>query len=150
MNRRLFALAAVALLGSSAAAASNTMVVSEAWARATPQGAPTGAAYLTITNRGRAPDRLVGADSPAARAVQVHEMSMAHGVMHMGEVKGGAAIAPGASLKLQPGGWHLMLIGLKAPLVAGARVPVTLRFEKAGAVKVVLPVRAAPMAGVGH
>ena len=58
--------------------------------------------------------------APVARTVQVHEMSMAGGIMRMAEVKGGAQIAPGQSLKLQPGGWHLMLIGLKAPVAAEA------------------------------
>lgn len=149
MNRRLFALAAaVALAAGPAFAASKSIVVSDAWARATPSGAPTAAAYLTITNKGPAPDRLLGGETSAARTLQIHEMSMANGVMHMAEVKGGAAIAPGASLKLQPGGWHLMLIGLKAPLVAGQTVAVTLRFEKAGTVSLVLPVKTAPMAGM--
>jgi copper(I)-binding protein len=149
MNRRLFALAAVvALAAGPALAAPNPIVITDAWARATPQGAPTAAAYLTITNRGSTPDRLLGGETPAARSFQVHEMSMANGVMHMAEVKGGAVIAPGASLKLQPGGWHIMLVGLKAPLAAGGKVPVTLHFEKAGAVSLVLPVKDAPMPGM--
>jgi copper(I)-binding protein len=138
------------LLAPFPAAAASTVAVSDAWARATPNGAQTAAAYLTVTNRGAAPDRLLGGDSPAARTVQVHEMSMANGVMHMGEVKGGALIAPGASLKLQPGGWHLMLIGLKAPLRAGAMVAITLRFERAGEVKLVLPVRDPPAMSMHH
>jgi copper(I)-binding protein len=148
MNRRLFALAAAAALAAGPAfAAPGSIVVTDAWARATPSGAPTAAAYLTITNRGSIPDRLLGGETTAARTLQVHEMSMTGGVMHMGEVKG-AAIAPGATLKLQPGGWHIMLIGLKAPLVKGASVPVTLHFEKAGAVRLVLPVKDAPMGGM--
>jgi copper(I)-binding protein len=132
------------------ALAASSVVVADAWVRATPNGAPTAAAYLSITNKGSAPDRLLGGETPAARTVQVHEMSMANGVMHMGEVKGGAVIAPGATLKLQPGGWHLMLIGLKAPLAAGAKVPVTLRFEKAGLVKLTLPVKDAPAMAMHH
>jgi copper(I)-binding protein len=149
MRRHLSAISALAAAVAIAApaAAASPIVVSDAWARATPNGAQTAAAYLTITNKGSTADRLLGGETPAARALQVHEMSMTNGIMHMGEVKGGAAIAPGASLKLQPGGWHLMLIGLKAPLAAGGQVPVTLRFEKAGTVKLVLPVRAAPPMG---
>lgn len=141
------AICGLALIASPAFAA-QTVAVSDAWVRATPNGATTAAAYLTVTNKGSAPDRLIGGDSPAARTVQVHEMSMSNGVMHMGEVKGGAVIAPGGVLKLQPGGWHLMLIGLKAPLAAGSTVSVTLRFEKAGAIKLTLPVKAAPMGGM--
>lgn len=149
MNRRLFALtAAVALAAGPAFAASKSIVVTDAWARATPPGAPTAAAYLTVTNKGSTPDRLLGGETTAARTLQIHEMSMNNGVMRMGEIKGGAEIAPGASLKLQPGGWHIMLIGLKAPLVAGASVPVTLRFEKAGTINLVLPVKTAPMPGM--
>jgi hypothetical protein len=127
--------------------AASPIVVSDAWVRAAPKGAPTGAAYLTLTNRGSTPDRLLGGETPAARTVQIHEMSMTNGVMHMAEIKGGAVIAPGASLKLQPGGWHLMLIGLKAPLAEGGQVPLVLRFEKAGLVKLTLPVKAAPPMG---
>lgn len=148
MHRRLFALAALALIASPAMATGSSIAVSDGWVRATPNGAPTAAAYVTLTNRGSAPDRLLGGSTPAARTLQIHEMSMANGVMHMAEVKGGAAIAPGASLKLQPGGWHIMLIGLKAPLKAGASVAVSLRFEKAGTVTVTLPVKNAPAAGM--
>jgi copper(I)-binding protein len=148
MNRRFLALAAIALAAGPALAANKPIAVSDGWVRATPNGATTAAAYVTLTNRGQAPDRLLGGETPAARSLQVHEMSMANGVMHMAEVKGGAAIAPGASLKLQPGGWHIMLVGLKAPLKAGDKVAVTLRFEKAGAVVLTLPVKDAPMAGM--
>jgi hypothetical protein len=149
MNRRLFALTALAALAAGPVfAADKAIVVTDAWIRATPQGAPTAAAYLTITNKGATPDRLLGGETPVARTLQVHEMSMNNGVMHMAEIKGGAVIAPGASLRLQPGGWHIMLIGLKAPLVAGGKAPVTLHFEKAGTVKLVLPVRDAAMPGM--
>lgn len=147
--KKLFSAAALCGMAFAAApaVAAPSIAVTDAWVRAAPNGAPTAAAYLTITNRGSAPDRLLGGSTPAARAVQVHEMSMTGGVMRMGEVKGGAAIAPGQSLKLQLGGWHLMLIGLKAPVAAGGQVPLTLKFEKAGEVKLVLPVRVAPMSG---
>jgi copper(I)-binding protein len=137
-----------ALAVATPAFAARPIAVTDAWVRATPNGAPTGAAYMTITNKGSAPDRLLGGETPVARTVQIHQMSMTNGVMRMSEVKGGAAIAPGASLRLQPGGWHLMLIGLKAPLRAGSSVPVTLKFAKAGAIRLTLPVRDAALGGM--
>lgn len=150
MRQLLPALSALAVAAATPALAAGPIAVTDAWVRATPNGAPTGAAYLTVTNKGSAPDRLLGGETPVARTVQIHEMSMSNGVMHMAEVTGGAVIAPGASLKLQPGGWHLMLIGLKSTLSEGGQVPLTLRFEKAGAVKLTLPVKAAPMGGMRH
>jgi len=106
------------------------------WVKATPNAAPTAAAYLTVTNRGRAPDRLRGAASPDAKSIEPHSMSMAGGVMRMRSLPGGFAIAPGATLALAPGGDHLMLIGPARPFRAGDKVPVTLRFAGAGSVKV--------------
>jgi len=116
------------------------LVISQAWSRATPGGAKVGGGYLTIENRGTAPDRLVGGASDVADKVEVHEMSMANGVMTMRPVEGGLAIPPGKTVALAPGGYHLMMLGLKAPLKQGQSVPVTLTFEKAGAVKLFLDV----------
>ncbi len=116
------------------------LVISQAWARATPKGAKIGGGYLTIENRGSAPDRLTGVSSEAAGSVQVHEMSMQNGVMKMRPVENGLPIDPGKTVKLAPGGYHLMMMDLKAPLKQGEKVPVTLDFEKAGKVKVSLQV----------
>lgn len=110
------------------------------WARATPSSAPAGGGFLTITNTGSAPDRLVSARSPAAEIVQVHEMKMDGAIMRMREVEKGLEIPAGKSVTLAPGGLHLMMMGLKAPLKQGTEVPVTLVFEKAGAVEVQLSV----------
>lgn len=137
------ALGAMTLASASAAApgAAMTLQISQAWSRATPPAAITGAGYLTIRNTGKSADRLVGGSTPVAAKLEIHEMSMTGGVMRMRPVKGGLAIAPGQSVILKPGGYHLMLIGLKRPLKAGERLPVTLTFERTGAVETELEVR---------
>jgi copper(I)-binding protein len=112
------------------------LVITQAWSRATPGGAKTGSGYLTIENKGSAPDRLIGGSADVADKVQVHEMTMNNGVMTMRPLDQGVAIEPGKTVKLAPGGYHLMLLDLKSPLKRGDKVPVTLEFEKAGKVKV--------------
>lgn len=112
------------------------------WSRATPGGAKTGAGYLTVTNTGKTADTLLGGSTTAADKLEIHQMSMAGGVMTMRPVTGGVAIAPGATVEFKPGGYHFMLIGLKAPLKAGDRVPATLTFAKAGKVQVEFTVEA--------
>ena len=99
-------------------------------------GAKVGGGYLTIENKGATPDKLIGGSSPAAGKVEVHETAMTNGVATMRPVKGGLSIAPGQSVTLAPGGYHLMMMDLKGPLKKGDKVPVTLAFEKAGEVKV--------------
>ena len=138
------------LVASVAAARPPAIEVRDAWIRATPPGAMTAAGYLTITNHGITTDRLIGADSRAARSVMPHHMSMAGGVMTMRPITGGLAIAVGATARLAPNGDHLMFTGLKGPLVAGQHVKVTLNFERAGQVVADFPVRAdAPAGGMG-
>jgi copper(I)-binding protein len=111
------------------------LVITQAWSRATPGGAKIGGGYLTIENKGSAPDRLIGGSADVADKVQVHEMATNNGVMTMRPLDKGLAIEPGKTVKLTPGGYHLMLQGLKSPLKQGDKVPVTLEFEKAGKVK---------------
>src|SRR5262245_15752112 len=126
--------------------------VTEAWSRATPPGAKVAGGFLLIRNKGAAPDRLVSASSPAAARVETHVTEQQGGVMRMREVKGYEVPAKG-SFELKPGGAHLMLVDLKRPLKEGEKIPVVLRFEKAGEVKVELQVRAlgAPASkGHGH
>lgn len=114
--------------------------ISQPWARATAPTAPAGGGYLSITNKGPTPDRLVSVRSPAADKIEVHEMKMDGNIMRMREVEHGLEIAPGATVKLAPGGFHLMMMGLKGPLKQGTRVPLTLTFEKAGSIDVELAV----------
>jgi copper(I)-binding protein len=117
------------------------LVLDNAWSRATPGGAKVAGGYLTVDNKGSAADKLIGGSSPAAGKVEVHEMAMNNGVMTMRPVKDGLPIPAGKSVSLAPGGYHLMLMDLKAPLKKGDKIPVTLKFEKAGDVNVTLDVR---------
>src|ERR1700761_3305869 len=117
------------------------LVITQAWARATPNGAKIGSGYLTIENKGAAPDRLVGVSADVAGKVEVHEMATKDGVMTMRPLETGLAIDPGKTVKLAPGGYHLMMFDLKSPLKQGDALPVTLEFEKAGKVKVSLDVQ---------
>jgi len=113
--------------------------IDDPWARATPPGAKVGAGYMKITSD--AADRLVGATSPASAKVELHVVVKEGDVMRMRQVKA-YDIPPKGGYELKPGGAHLMLVDLKAPLKEGQKVPVTLRFEKGGEVKVELQVRA--------
>jgi hypothetical protein len=117
------------------------LVITQAWSRATPGGAKIGSGYLTIENKGSAPDRLLGGSADIADKVQVHEMAMNNGVMTMRPLEKGLTIDPGKTVKLAPGGYHLMLFDLKSPLKQGDKLPVTLEFEKAGKVKLTLDVQ---------
>lgn len=150
MIRRTLILSAVALL--TVAAAPAGVSVTNAWSRPAAQGG-NGAGFLTIANGGKAADRLVSATSPVAGRIEMHESMMMNGVAMMHPRPGGAAVPAGGKLEFKPGGWHLMLIGLKKPLKAGETVPVTLTFQKAGKVQVGLVVRggaAAPAATEEH
>jgi copper(I)-binding protein len=117
------------------------LVITQAWSRATPGGAKIGGGYLTIENRGSAPDRLIGGSADIADKIQVHEMAMNNGVMTMRPLDQGLSIEPGKTVKLAPGGYHLMMFDLKSPLKQGDKVPVTLEFEKAGKVNLTLDVQ---------
>jgi periplasmic copper chaperone A len=117
------------------------LVITQAWSRATPGGAKVAGGYLTIENKGSTPDRLIGGSADVADKVQVHEMATNNGVMTMRPLDKGLAIEPGKTVKLAPGGYHLMLLDLKSPLKQGDKLPVTLEFEKAGKVKLSLDVQ---------
>jgi len=120
------------------------------WSRATPPSAKVGAGYLSIANRGGAPDRLVSAVSSVAGRVEIHEMKMDAGVMRMRELAQGLALPAGETVALRPGGYHLMLMDLRAPLREGTPVPVTLVFERAGRIEVELKVEAPTARQSGH
>ena len=150
---RRAALAAVLVAGLAAAAPAlardhGQIRITDAWCPPTPPGAPTAAGYLTIANPGRTPDRLTSAASPAAAQVQLHNMTTRGGVMRMRPVTDGLEVAPGQTRAIQPGGeLHLMLIGLRLPLKAGERIPVTLTFARAGTVHVDFAVHAQKIGG---
>ena len=108
--------------------------IKDAWARATAPGAKVGAGYMTIRNASGEPDRLVAASSPRAQRVEMHVHVKAGEVMKMREVKG-IDIPPRGGFELKPGGAHLMFVSIGAPFKEGEKIPVTLRFRRAGEVK---------------
>jgi len=116
------------------------LVISGGFTRATLPHAPVGGGFMTITNTGGTDDRLVSAASPVADHVEIHEMSMVGDVMKMQPLPDGLPIPAGETVTLQPGGYHLMLMGLKERLEQGATVAVTLTFSNAGTVEVPLAV----------
>ena len=117
------------------------LVISQAWSRQTPTGAKVAGAYLTVENKGSAADKLIGGSGDVAGRVEIHEMAMDGGVMRMRPLDQGLVIEPGKTVKLAPGGNHMMLLDLKTQLKQGDKVPVTLQFEKAGKVNVSLDVQ---------
>src|SRR5690348_9692952 len=117
------------------------LLISQAWSRQTPSGAKVAGGYLTVENKGTTADRLVSGSGDVAGRIEIHEMAMEGGVMTMRPVDKGLVIDPGKTVKLAPGGNHLMLMDLKTPLKQGDKVPLTLQFEKAGKVSVSLDVQ---------
>ena len=107
--------------------------IDKPWARATAPGAKVAGGYMVIRNVGAAGDKLVSASSPAAAKVELHVHINDNGVMKMREVQGYDVPAKG-SFELKPGGAHLMFMDIKRPFKEGEKVPVKLRFEKAGEV----------------
>lgn len=126
--------------------------IEQPWTRATPAGAKVAGGYVSVTNTGTAPDRLLGGASEIAGKVEIHEMAVNDGVMTMRGLPNGLEIKPGAKAELKPGGHHIMFMDLKRQLKEGETVKGTLTFEKAGSVTVefsVQPVGARAPAG-GH
>ena len=91
--------------------------------------------YLTVTNRGSQPDRLIGGSADFAERLEIHEMAVNNGVMTMRGLGDGLAIAPGQTVELKPGGYHIMFMGLRQQLVEGGTVRVRLTFQRAGTVE---------------
>ncbi|QYF87674.1 copper chaperone PCu(A)C [Brevundimonas sp. PAMC22021] len=148
MMKRLLLSALLGLAACGGPQTPATVTTADAWCRPTPNGARAGACYLTLT--ASADDRLVGAATSRAGEIQIHEMTTDNGVMKMGEMTDGLPLSQGEAVALEPGGVHLMLIGLTGPLVAGETVPLTLRFDKAPEVVVQAAVRQATGGHAGH
>lgn len=123
--------------------AAGTLEISAPWARATPQGAAAGAAYLTVTNKGQRPMRLDCLSSEAAAQCHIHQVMVHDGVAQMRPVAGGVQIGPGETLTLKPGGYHIMLEQLKHPLQQGKTVAATLQAGDGATVVVQFPIAAA-------
>jgi hypothetical protein len=130
----------IATLTGAARAEAESISVENAWARATPKGAQVAAGYLTVKNEGEEPDRLVSAEAAFAGKTEIHLMREVDGVMQMRPVPDGVEIPPKGTLKLEPSDYHLMFMGLAAPLKEGDTVSGTLTFEHAGKMEVTFQV----------
>jgi periplasmic copper chaperone A len=142
----LAASAAVPVLGQEFKA--GDIVVEKPWARATPKGAEVGSGYVTIQNKGGAPDRLTGGAADFA-SVEIHQMKSENGVSQMRELKDGLDIPAHGSVGLSPGGYHLMFTHLTHPLTKGDSVKATLNFEHAGPIEVEFSVVGIGASGTG-
>jgi iron complex outermembrane receptor protein len=139
-----FLLALLALTASAAFSHDYThgdLAIGHPWSRPVAAGIPTGVAYLSITNNGSTGEILLGGRSSAALRVEMHQTIVSEGMARMRPLPQ-IAIAPGATVRIAPGGIHLMLFGLKQPLTLGANVPLTLLFRNAGEVEVTIKVEA--------
>lgn len=134
--------AALLLVAALPARAGEVMTLERAWARATPPGTTVAAAYLVIDNRGSRSDRLLALSSPRAERAEVHATLRDGDVVRMRRVDP-LHLGAGERLELRPGGTHIMLLGLRAPLAEGERVPLVLRFEVAGELRTEIRVFAA-------
>lgn len=140
MNRRnLFALAA-ASLGAVLPAWAAGLTISNAWSRSTPPGVTVGVAYFTLKNDSGKSDRLLKISSPVAERAQVHRTEVLDGIARMREVAV-LHVDAGQTLEFAPNGMHVMLMGLKMPLVEGKSFELMLLFEVAGPRTVVVNVR---------
>jgi copper(I)-binding protein len=132
--------AALCLVSASGAAApAATIRVEKAWARPG-LAAYMSAAYMVITNEGRTADRLVAAETGVAWTVEIHQTIVEGGMARMQKVSG-IEIPPGATIELKPGGYHIMLIGLRRNLEEGEKFPIVLVFKEAGRIRVTAEVR---------
>jgi periplasmic copper chaperone A len=139
MRTLMSTLAATLLASSAAFAASPDVQVTDAWARASAGAATTGATYVSLTAGAQA-DRLTAASTPVAQSAQVHESTSEGGIMRMRPVPE-LDIPAGKTVKLSPGGYHIMMFGLHQPLKAGQSFPLTLTFAHAAPVTVTVNVR---------
>ena len=150
--KRLFALAVFAAALALPAAAEDVtqggVTVSQPWARATIGQTTSGAAYLTLDSSGAETDHLIGVETPAAERADLHGHTMEGDVMKMRPVER-IEVAPGSPTVLQPGGLHIMLFDLEAPLVEGERFPATLIFEKAGRIEIEVQIEGIAASGPG-
>lgn len=142
MNRRHLITLAAASLGAALPAWAAGLTITNAWSRSTPPGVTVGVAYFTLKNDTGKSDRLLKISSPIAEKVQVHRTEILDGIARMREVAV-LHVEAGQELKFEPNGMHLMLMGLKKPLVEGQKFELNLVFEVSGARKVKVVVRKA-------
>ncbi len=120
------------------AIAQTTITVQDAWARATPTGVKVGGGYMTILNGGNQPDVLLSVESAVAQKTEIHKSENIGGVASMRWMEDGVKIPASGEIKFAPGGLHLMFVGLKQSITQGDLIPVTLKFEQAGNIEVLL------------
>ncbi|OZI33461.1 hypothetical protein CEK29_21675 [Bordetella genomosp. 5] len=158
MKIRSFALAAMLALGAQGLAHAadfkvGQIEIDDLWVRASAPGQANGAGYMEIDNDAKAEDRLLSVTSDVAERVELHEVVTENGVAKMRELEKGVPVPADGEVKLRPGGYHVMFLKLKSPFAEGAKVPATLRFEKAGEVQVqfeVKPIAHNPGGAAGH
>jgi periplasmic copper chaperone A len=115
--------------------------IADPWTRVMQPGQQAGGGYVAITNRGEEADRLVYGSTPRAARTEIHSMEIVDDVMTMRPVEGGLEIPAGEAVSLEPGGYHVMFIGVAEPFVEGEIVTVTLEFQQAGRVELEFEVR---------
>ncbi len=147
MHLRSLVISAAALVISTSLQAHDFKVggirIDHPYARPTVPGQTSAGAYLTLENKGKDTDKLVSIASPAAKSAEIHTMSMDGDIMRMREVPN-IEIKSSATVTMKPGGgYHIMLIGIKKPLMPGEKIPLTLTFEKSGDVDVFAVVKGA-------
>jgi periplasmic copper chaperone A len=133
LNRIVFSCLSLAIACASAAVHAQNVDVKNAWARATVPGQKASGVFMTLTAKDGS--KLVGVASPAAAVVEVHEMKMDGDVMKMRAVPNGLELPPGKSVEFSPGGYHIMLMDLKAALPKDSSIPLTLVFQDAKGVQ---------------
>lgn len=139
--KKLFAvIATVASLFVAGQAIAADIEIKDAWTKASIGKVRNGAAFFTVMNHGMTADRIVGVRSDLAEKTELHTHIMENNVMKMREVEGGVDVPMHGEVMFKPGSYHVMMIGLKAPLKQGEMVTVTLEFEKAGDVPVMINV----------
>ncbi|SDW18277.1 copper chaperone PCu(A)C [Litoreibacter albidus] len=151
MSIKLISAAVLAATLSTAAFAGDmAFKVTDSYARSASANAKTGAAFITLKNMTDTDDRLIGVASPAAKRVELHTHMENDGVMKMTHVEEGFPVMAGEMIEMQRGGKHVMMMGLNGPFEQGATVPVTLTFERAGEMEVMVPVDLERQPKEGH
>jgi len=134
---RALACAAAGALLVGCSSRSEPIEIANAWVAATPPNATVAAAYMDIVAHGS--DRLLRASSPLAQQVEIHQTLVEDGVSKMRPISE-LALAEGETVKLEPGGTHLMMIGIASAFATGQTVPLSLEFERAGTIELDVPV----------
>ncbi|MBT3766463.1 MAG: copper chaperone PCu(A)C [Rhodospirillaceae bacterium] len=136
----VFLAAFILLLSSANNATASELEISNAFARASAGPARNGAVFLTVKNHAKQADVLLSAKTDVAKKAQLHGHTMKDGMMHMSQVKGGISIPSNGMAELKPGGYHVMLMGLKSPLKKGGKFMLRLTFKNAGEKTIHVPI----------